>query len=45
MIYYKIGDKVVVKKFGFLEYDFFGEVEKVYDNLVMIVIIEYDLVD
>ena len=38
MTHYKIGDKVAAKKFGPLEHDFSGEVEKVYDNSVMIAI-------
>lgn len=45
MTYYKIGDKVAAKKFGPLEHDFSGEVEKVYDNSVMIAITEYDPAD
>jgi uncharacterized protein YkvS len=45
MTYYKIGDKVAAKKFGPLEHDFAGEVEKVYDNSVMIAITEFDPAD
>lgn len=45
MTHYKIGDKVAAKKFGPLEHDFSGEVEKVYDNSVMIAITEYDPAD
>lgn len=37
----KIGDYVVGKKFVLLEYDFKGEIEKVYENLVLILIKEF----
>lgn len=45
MTYFKIGDVVKAKKFGQLEHDFTGTVEKVYDNSVMMSIDEFDPAD
>lgn len=45
MIYYKVGDVVAAKKFGPLEHDFSGEVEKVYDNSIMVAIKDFDPAD
>ena len=39
---YKIGDIVKGKKFGPMDHDFSGEVEKVYENSIMIAIQDYD---
>ena len=39
---YKIGDVVKGKKFGPMDHDFSGEVEKVYENSIMIAIQDYD---
>lgn len=39
---YKIGDVVKGKKFGLMDHDFSGEVEKVYENSIMIAIQDYD---
>jgi len=41
----KIGDYVAAKKFGPLEHDFTGEVNKVYDNSVLVEIRDYDPAD
>ena len=45
MTYYKIGDVVKAEKFGQLEHDFTGTVEKVYDNSIMMSIDEFDPAD
>ena len=45
MTYFKIGDYVKCKQFGPLEHDFTGEVEKVYDNSVLVAIREFDPAD
>lgn len=42
---YKIGDVVKGKKFGPMDHDFSGEVEKVYENSIMIAIQDYDPYD
>ncbi|AVK62339.1 DUF2187 domain-containing protein [Lactobacillus sp. CBA3605] len=41
----KIGDYVQGKKFASLEHDFSGEIEKVYENSVLILIKEFDKSD
>ncbi|KRM61123.1 hypothetical protein FC26_GL002341 [Paucilactobacillus vaccinostercus DSM 20634] len=45
MTEFEIGDKVKCKKFGSLEHDFAGEVEKVYENSVLVAIKEFDKQD
>lgn len=45
MAYFKIGDYVKCKQFGPLEHDFTGEVEKVYDNSVLVAIREFEPAD
>lgn len=45
MIYYKVGDVVAAREFGPLEHDFSGEVEKVYDNSIMIAITDFNPAD
>ncbi|KIS02714.1 DUF2187 domain-containing protein [Paucilactobacillus wasatchensis] len=39
---FQIGDNVTCKKFGSLEHDFTGEIEKVYENSVLVNIIKFD---
>lgn len=39
---HKIGDYVKGKKFGSFEHDFEGEIEKVYENSVLIHILSFD---
>ncbi|BAP85822.1 hypothetical protein LOOC260_112850 [Paucilactobacillus hokkaidonensis JCM 18461] len=39
---FKIGDTLTCKKFGSLEHDFTGEIEKVYENSVLVNITEFD---
>lgn len=41
----KIGDYVAGKKFASLEHDFKGEIEKVYENSVLILIKEFEKAD
>ncbi|ANZ63912.1 hypothetical protein AYR62_07285 [Secundilactobacillus paracollinoides] len=41
----KIGDYVKGKRFGSFEHDFQGEIEKVYENSVLIHILEFDQAD
>jgi len=41
----KIGDYVAGKKFASLEHDFKGEIEKVYENSVLVLIQEFDKED
>lgn len=38
----KIGDYVSGKRFGKFEHDFSGEIEKIYDNSVLIHILNFD---
>ena len=45
MTFFKIGDVVKAKKFGQLEHDFTGTVEKVYDNSIMMSIDDFDPAD
>lgn len=45
MTYFKIGDVVKAKKFGQLEHDFTGTVEKVYENSIMVSIDDFDPAD
>lgn len=45
MTFFKIGDEVEGKKFGQLEHNFSGTVEKVYDNSIMISIEDFDPAD
>lgn len=42
MTFFKIGDVVEAEKFGQLEHNFSGVVEKVYDNSIMVSIDDYD---
>lgn len=42
---YEIGDVVKCKKFGSLEHDFTGEVEKIYENSVMVAIKDFNEAD
>lgn len=42
MTFYKVGDEVKAGKFGPLEHDFGGIVEKVYENSIMIAIKQFD---
>lgn len=42
MAEHQIGDYVKGKKFGSFEHDFEGEIEKVYENSVLIHILSYD---
>lgn len=39
---FEIGDNVQCKKFGSLEHDFAGEIEKVYENSVLVSIKDFD---
>ncbi|WP_461240877.1 DUF2187 domain-containing protein [Paucilactobacillus sp. N302-9] len=39
---FEIGDNVKCKKFGSLEHDFAGEIEKVYENSVLVSIKDFD---
>jgi uncharacterized protein YkvS len=39
---FEIGDNVTCKKFGSLEHDFAGEIEKVYENSVLVSIKDFD---
>ncbi|WP_048000610.1 hypothetical protein [Lactiplantibacillus herbarum] len=41
----KIGDYVAGKKFASLEHDFEGEIEKVYENSVLVLIQKFDKED
>ena len=45
MTFFKIGDVVKAKKFGQLEHDITGTVEKVYDNSIMMSIDDFDPAD
>ncbi|KRM10580.1 hypothetical protein FD16_GL001182 [Paucilactobacillus suebicus DSM 5007 = KCTC 3549] len=45
MTEFEIGDKVTCKKFGSLEHDFSGEVEKVYENSILVAIKDFDKQD
>ncbi len=45
MKFYKIGDEVKAGKFGPLEHDFGGIVEKVYENSIMISIKDFNPAD
>lgn len=42
MAEHKVGDYVKGKKFGSFEHDFEGEIEKIYENSVLIHILSYD---
>lgn len=42
MAEHQIGDYVKGKKFGSFEHDFEGEIEKVYENAVLIHILSFD---
>ncbi|GBG94492.1 hypothetical protein LFYK43_09510 [Ligilactobacillus salitolerans] len=39
---FKIGDQVNCKKFGSLQKDFIGTIEKIYDNSAMVSIDKFD---
>ncbi|KRM96650.1 hypothetical protein FC19_GL000948 [Liquorilactobacillus aquaticus DSM 21051] len=39
---FEIGEKVKCKKFGALNHDFVGSIEKIYENSAMVSIIEHD---
>ncbi|MCK8624251.1 DUF2187 domain-containing protein [Apilactobacillus xinyiensis] len=41
----KIGDYVSAPKFGYLKHDFFGTIEKIYENSVMVFITDNDKED
>lgn len=45
MTYFKVGDQVKAPKFGPLEHDFGGVVERVYNNSIMIEIKDYEPAD
>ncbi|KRM89751.1 hypothetical protein [Liquorilactobacillus vini] len=42
---FKIGQKVKCKKFGSLNHDFVGSIEKIYENSALVKILEYDQED
>lgn len=42
---FQIGDNVECKKFGSLEHDFTGEIEKVYENSVLVNIKDFNALD
>lgn len=42
MTEFEVGDNVKCKKFGSLEHDFAGEIEKVYENSILVAIKEFD---
>jgi hypothetical protein len=42
---FKIGQKVKCKKFGSLNHDFVGSIEKIYENSALVNILEHDQED